>query len=72
MIFSWWLVLPELVVVDEAPGVLDEEADAHEDAVEGVVGELGCGGGAADEANQAALNVVVADEGAGALLQQEH
>ncbi len=44
--------LPEDVLTDEAPGVLDEEADAHEDAVEGVAGDLGAGGRAADEAYQ--------------------
>jgi hypothetical protein len=44
------LDLPEDVLIDEAPGVLDEEADAHEDAVEGVAGDLRAGGRAADEA----------------------
>ncbi len=42
--------LPEDVLMDEAPGILDEETDAHEDAVEGVAGDLGAGVWAADEA----------------------
>ncbi len=36
--------------------------------MEYVVGDFGAGGGPADEADEAALNVVAGDDGAGALL----